>query len=319
MTVPICSVIVVNVRSAYHLCRCLQSIIRSKCRSPYELIVVDSLTAPNELEKVKRTFPQLRLVHFERDIGASASHDVGAFHASPSSRFLVFLDSDVVVGRRWLDPLIEVLEENCRCGQVQGKIYMLHEPHRFDSTGHIVDRLGFPRDRGYNEMDTGQYESPSGIHSAKGACFATRKDVYFKVGGYDQDFFVYCDDVDYGWRVNMAGFASLYTPDSIVYHEGGAQAGRGPAVIFHDTKNRYMMLLKNEKSVTRRLFFASLLATKDLRDVLIHLRHRNAELALMKVRGVLWVVKNFRLVEQKRRRYFNQAGSEAMWVCSTAM
>jgi len=295
---PKVSFVVVNFKGVHLLSKCLESIFGLNYPK-LEVIVVDSLTNSEDLDAIKIAYPQVEFIHFEVDPGAAEAHNVGARLASSDSKYLVFMDNDIELDPNFLDPLVKLMQKDPSCGQAQGKIYF-GKSAVFDSLGHLMGRHGYAANIGAGAVDRGQFEEIREISSARGACFIARKDAYFKAGGYDGSFFIYVDDIDFGWRVWLAGYRVMYTPRSISYHLSSATVNRlSPKLVFHRTKNFIAMLIKNYSFSKGVRPMVELLIT-DVGSVFRNFTKKRLDIGFAKLRALLKILTSFRSIYSER-------------------
>lgn len=155
------------------------------------------------------------------------------------------------------------------------------------------------------ELDNGQADTPDEILSAKSAAMVIRHDVLDEIGGFDEDYFIYLEETDLGWRVWLKGFRIIFVPESRVYHAFGTTQKILPKqqnylVKFHGTKNYITTLIKN-------------LGTKNLLKILpLHIAlwigmagwfgiKRQTNDSWFIIKGIFWNVVNLKMVWKKRR------------------
>lgn len=238
---PKVSVIVINARDKEYLGKCLEALVETDYPD-FEIIVVDCQT-PEIKEWIAEHFEDVKLVHFEEDIGPSASHNTGAVKADPSSRYLAFLDNDTIVEPSWLKELIKIIHNDKKTGIAQAKILKLGRENRLDHTGLAIDTLGTwcttlnMKEENFNEILE--------VFAASLAACIVKRDVFNKVGRFDEDYFIYDDDTDFCWRARLLGYSVIFVPLARVSHSGQIAKGLQPRKLFHSVKNRGYTLLKN--------------------------------------------------------------------------
>ncbi len=115
-----------------------------------------------------------------------------------------------------------------------------------NNAGGIVTRTGYGADRGFQEVDEGQYDKPEDVFTFCGNGAAFPREVLDRVGIFDDDFFLYYEDTDLAWRVRAAGYAIRYEPTAVLRHHHSASSGEASYVFrFHVDRNRLLMLTKN--------------------------------------------------------------------------
>lgn len=115
-----------------------------------------------------------------------------------------------------------------------------------NNAGSIVFSDGYGADRGYQEVDRGQFERAEEVFTFCGAAVCFRREALQDVGLFDEDFFLYYEDTDLAWRLRSRGWAIRYQPDSVVRHIHSASSEEwSPLFVFHVDRNRLLMLTKN--------------------------------------------------------------------------
>ena len=115
-----------------------------------------------------------------------------------------------------------------------------------NNAGSIVLTNGYGADRGYQEVDRGQYDAPEEVFALCGCAVALRSSAGRSVGWFDEDFFLYYEDTDLAWRLRAAGWGIRYEPTAVVRHVHAATSVEwSPTFVFHTDRNRLLMLVKN--------------------------------------------------------------------------
>jgi GT2 family glycosyltransferase len=123
-----------------------------------------------------------------------------------------------------------------------------------NNAGSIVLTSGYGADRGYQEVDAGQYDTAEEVFALCGCAVALRTEAGRAVGWFDEDFFLYYEDTDLSWRLRAAGWAVRYEPTAVVRHVHSATSVEwSPTFVFHTDRNRLLMLVKN--ATARRAAF----------------------------------------------------------------
>ncbi|MBS7606487.1 glycosyltransferase family 2 protein [Candidatus Bathyarchaeota archaeon] len=238
---PKVSVIIVNFRGLERLEKCLKSLERTKYPN-FDIIVVDCLT-DNIETWLRERFPNVKLIHYDYDIGASASHNVDRRFLDPKTKYLAFLDNDVYVTENWLTELVKVLESNKEIGVAQAKILIARKPSLLDHAGLAIDALGTWH-TSYGSK-AGLLENVLELFAASSAGCIVRRDVFEEVGGFDPDYYIYDDDTDFSFRVRLLGYKVVLVPSAIVLHDSEPTRFLKPKKLYHSVKNRICTMLKN--------------------------------------------------------------------------
>jgi GT2 family glycosyltransferase len=113
-----------------------------------------------------------------------------------------------------------------------------------NSAGDYYGSDGIPGNRGVWEEDRGQYDGLTGVFSQSGGAGIYHKALFAEIGGFDEDFIGYCEDVDVGWRARLAGHRCVFVPGAVVYHRLSATGG-GPVASFYTGRNTIWVIAKD--------------------------------------------------------------------------
>jgi hypothetical protein len=167
-------------------------------------------------------------------------------------------------------------------GQLACRVLQADRPNVFDSAGLLLYPDGVCRSRGWEEKDLGQYDRVEEVIAPHGCACALRKAMLDEIGGFDEDFFCYLEDMDLGVRGQLAGWKCWYVPTTRIVHRKSATAGNYSAFkAFHVERNRIYCLWK---WMPRFLLFVSPLFTANRYAMQAYAAytHQGASSALLK-------------------------------------
>ena len=254
-----CSVIILNWNGEAMLRRFLPNVITNTQRTDVEIVVADNGSTDGSLAYL-RTEP-VRVIELGENFGFAEGYNRAI--AQVDSDYVVLLNSDVEVTPCWLDTLLEYARTHEDVVALQPKVLRWHSQQdvlvgktqkvRFEhagAAGGMIDCLGYPYCYGRLltnlEEDNGQYDTPTPIFWASGACMFIRRDVYVKEGGLDSVFFAHQEEIDLCWRLHCRGYQIMSVPQSVVYHVGGGTLEyESPRKTFLNFRNNLLMLYKN--------------------------------------------------------------------------
>jgi GT2 family glycosyltransferase len=287
------SIIIVSFNAKVKLLACLDSIsgwLTPEC----EIIVVDNASSEGNADAVEASFPNVIVIRSETNLGFAAGCNLGA--EKSAGKFLVFINPDTLVERGWLEALIEPCEKGDRIGLATSRILLLDQPQKINACGCDVQLAGLILCRGSGRPKE-SYPTAEEVAAISGASFAIRREVFELLGGFDEDMFLYGEDTDLSWRARLAGWGTLYTPDSIVFHDYRLRiAGLR---VFWNERNRYLMLLKSLKWKTLLLLVPAYLTAELITWGFVLLRDRDN--IGNKLRAYRWIIDNWSSVMKKRR------------------
>jgi len=230
---PLVTIIILNAFHTDNLIECLNSLKETDYPNFRTIIVSFSSIDIGNLGF--SNFPDLTQIKLSgKDIGPSAMHNVGLASADPSSKYVAFLDDDTIVEKKWLSELVKCIERNDEIGAVQSKIMIYGKDNILNTNGNKANYLAVGWSEGFNTNDT-RCDKIKAISFPSGAAMILRKSALSKIDLFDEDFFIYCDDLDVGLRMRLAGYTILYCPYSIVFHK----------YKFIRTKNSFYYLNRN--------------------------------------------------------------------------
>lgn len=178
-------------------------------------------------------------------------------------KYLVFLDNDVTVKKGFLDKAINYLDQHSQVGA--GLLKLLRSgTNKFDSAGELITANGFLAERARLAEDKGQFDRAEPLFSGKGAGLVIRKEIFNRIGGFDENYVYYWEEPDLLWRVWKAGYEVRFLWMAKAYHDYGTKfkpIPKQPAVgqVYLACRNQLMTIIKNAQ--TRRfkmLFWVSL-------------------------------------------------------------
>lgn len=239
------SVVIANWNGQHFLERCLTSLL-AQTHPPSEIIVVDNGSTDGSVEWIRAHFPTVRLVLNDHNRGFAAANNQG-WQASHGA-YIALINNDAWAAPEWLAVLVAALEADERVGMVASKMLYANQPRRINSTGICIDRWGVIWDR-----QVGETESTNDVvEDVFGACAGAalyRRRLLEELGGFDEFFFAYLEDVDLAWRARWLGWRAVYAPRARVYHHHSSTGIEGsPWKTRQLARNKTWLLIKNYPS-----------------------------------------------------------------------
>lgn len=251
------AVVILNWNGERFLDEYLPSVVANTPSGIADVIVADNGSTDGSLKLLADKFPTVKVVAFDKNYGFAEGYNKAI--AETRYRYTVLLNSDVIVREDWLTPLYDFMVAHSEAGAVQPKIRSLQEPELFEyagAAGGYLDRNGYPYCRGRIfstvEKDSGQYDEPVQVFWATGAALMVDTELYLDLGGLDKEFFAHMEEIDFCWRVHLAGRQVWAVPSSTVYHLGGGSLpASNPRKTYLNFRNSLVMLYKNLPTATR--------------------------------------------------------------------
>lgn len=276
------SVIIPTLNSWVTLKSCITSIYNQTLK-PAEIIVVDNASFDKTSLEVKKNFPKVKLVILKRNTGVTGGRNEGINKANKNSKYLLFIDHDMVADKNMLLNLVKVAEMDRSYGIITPKIYYWEGKKRVWAAGTNINLWsGQVLFRG--GKDKGQFEKIEEVQVAPAAIFVKRE-ILNKINEFDNRYFVTYEDTDFCFRAKREGFKTIYAPAAIAYHkisplcsderkrllDRSFWIGRNRVLFMRDYgKNYYLFLLF---SPIYLLYFIKLaLEQKDLKGLMNYLK-----------------------------------------------
>jgi GT2 family glycosyltransferase len=244
VTAPFFSVIVPNHNGQAHLPTLFNALVGQAFKD-FEIIFVDDASQDDSVALVEEGFGEklsLRVVANRQNLGFAASVNLAAQAAR--GRVLVLLNNDTEPEAAWLTELARAICANPDAAIVASKLLLFDRRNTLHTTGDLLGADGVPRNRGVWEEDTGQYDERADVFSGCGGAMAVRRDVWQALGGFDEDFWMYLEDVDLAFRAQLSGWRVVFAPQARVYHKLSSSGGDELAS-YYVGRNTLWLLAKN--------------------------------------------------------------------------
>lgn len=223
-----------------------------------EIIVVDNNSKDNSVSLIKKNYPNVKIIKNKKNLGFAGGNNSALQYITGD--YILLFNTDAIATRHFLQPLIQVLDEDEKAGIVQPLVLYQgndqYEDKTINSAGSLFLNTGFLYYPGYGQDSQNiKFAKKRKIFSAYGACMLIKKGVIDQVGLFDEDFFMYFEETDFCIRALLANWDIYYQPKSVIYHRGGLSSKNYgiSRIYFHSFKNRIVSYLKNFNYST--LFF----------------------------------------------------------------
>lgn len=258
---PMVSVVVVNYRGAEDTVTCLRA-LRDELDWPadrLELICVDNASGDGSTGTIAAAVPQARLIRSATNTGFAGGCNLGAGKAA--GPVVAFLNNDARPHPGWVRAAVEVLRAEPDVAAVASKVLDWHG-ERIDFADAALTWYGMGYKPQAGAPDDGACDTARDVMFGTGAALLVRREVFTRLGGFDERFFMFYEDVDLGWRLNLRGYRVRYEPRSIAYHRHHASLhGADPArELYLLERNALAALYKNVSDETLGTVLAAALA-----------------------------------------------------------
>lgn len=226
--------------------KALDTLLKQRTKAKVTIVVVDNGSTDGSSDYIRANYPSVVLVQHDKNYGFAGGVNGGIRKALELEQdYVALFNNDAVAEETWLDELWKELEALPAAGIATGKLVASDRSH-LDSTGegYSIWGLGFPRGRG--EPPNDKYDQQRDIFGATGGASLYRTEVFKQIGLFDDDFFLYYEDLDVSFRAQLAGWKVRYVPTAVAYHDIGATSDKVRGLTrYHTLKNLPLVVWKN--------------------------------------------------------------------------
>jgi hypothetical protein len=237
------SVVIPNLDGVELLGPCLEA-VGAQTADGVETIVVDNGSRDGSTAFVRERFPQTRVLELGENRGFAAGMNAGI--AAAEAPLVAFLNNDAEPAPSWLEELERCLERHPRAAAATAKLVRSGDPGTLDGAGDGLTPSFLPFVRGHGLPDDGAFGEEVEVFGASGTASLWRAETLRELGGFDERFFAYYEDVDLSFRARLRGYECWYAPRAVAEHRRGATARADLRFTLHNpARNRWYFLLKD--------------------------------------------------------------------------
>ena len=228
---PSVAIVILNWNGRKFLEKFLPSVMASIYPNK-KIIIADNGSTDDSVAFLNQSYPTIEILQNSSNEGFAGGYNTALKQVSAD--YYVLLNSDVEVTENWIGHVIELMESNERIAACQPKILSYYSKEKFEyagASGGWIDKYGYPFNRGRIfdecEEDNGQYNDAQPCFWASGAAMFVKAKIYHELKGLDEYFFAHQEEIDFCWRLQLAGYLVYVQPASVVYHVGGGTLPKG--------------------------------------------------------------------------------------------
>ena len=269
------SVIILNWNARDYLEKCLSSLLCVRQELDFEVIVVDNNSEDSSAEMVIEKFPAARVLANKTNTGFGAGNNLAVPEAK--GRYLLFLNPDTVVMENALAGMVTYADSQPDIGILGPKLLngdgsLQYSCRRFPNVatgffrntplGRLLPQNRFASDYLMQDFD---HAAPRDVEWISGAALLMRRELITQIGAFDEDFFMYCEDVDVCWRAHKAQRADgsawrvTYFPDAVIYHLIGKSSDLAPTRMTYEFHRSQHLFYKKHYAATTPLLLRPLI------------------------------------------------------------
>lgn len=215
------TVIIPNYNGIEYLKECLKS-LENQSFKDFSVLIVDNCSTDGSIEYVKEKYPDIRLLEMDKNYGFSVAVNRGIRESR--TPYVILLNNDTVVHKDYIKELYSHISSSPKIFSVSSKMISYHNREMMDDAGDMYSVIGWAFQRGIAQP-VEDYDKPCRVFSACAGAAIYRREVFKKIGLFDEMHFAYLEDIDVGYRARIEGYYNEYCPTALVYHIGSATSG----------------------------------------------------------------------------------------------
>jgi GT2 family glycosyltransferase len=240
-THPDVSVIIVNYNAGEYLRACVDSLF-SQTLANFECILIDNGSTDGSLKTLPELDERFTIIEAKENLGFAIANNRAAKQASAD--WLVLLNPDAFARPDWLEKGLAARSYLPNTAMVGSTQYLALEPDRFDGLGDEYHAFGIAWRAGFGMPVENIFDREAFGPCGAGAFYD--REVFLRLGGFDESFFCYHEDVDLAFRMRLAGYRCVQSADAIIDHVSSAISGRASDfAVYHGTRNRIWTFFNN--------------------------------------------------------------------------
>lgn len=217
------TIVIPNYNGYRFLRDCLDSLYENTSIN-FDLIIVDNNSNDGDYYEILEFYPHIDFIKLDKNYGFSYAVNIGIKKAT--TKYVVLLNNDTVIIKDWLENLKKTIESNPNIFSVCSKMIRMHEKNIIDDAGDEYNILGWAYKRfDGKDINFKNANKMTEVFSSCGGAVIYKREVFEKIGYFDENFFAYMEDVDISYRAKIYGYKNIYCHSACIYHIGSGTSG----------------------------------------------------------------------------------------------
>jgi len=226
MTEPKVIIVIVNWNGLQDTVECIESLMKIEYPN-YDVIIIDNGSSNDEAKKLKGRFGGIRVVEIKRNLGFAIANNIGiqiALRDDPE--YVLLLNNDTIVDRKFLKKMIVVAESNSHTGILGPKMYFYDDKNMLWYAGGKLNMYFKHTQEGLLNHDDGKYNEIKKTDYVAGACMLIKRDVFENIGLLPREYYLGWEDIDFCIAARRKGYLCIFVPSSKIWHKASASFKR---------------------------------------------------------------------------------------------
>ena len=248
-------IIILNWNGYKDTIECIDSIKKIN-NANFKIVLIDNGSKNNEGEKIKNLYPKIKVIQNTKNDGFCRGNNIGIYYSLKQNDcgYIMILNNDTVVEKNFLIKLKKYLDNNPN--SVVGPKILNYNKNTIQTMGGKI-LIGGAYHIGKNKKSN-KYLKPISPDYISGTCFMVKKEIFKKIGGFDEDYFAYLEDLDWSIRAKQRGYNLKIIPESKIWHKHSVSTregnGWGSFKFYLLAKNSIYFANKNYSGIKKLLW-----------------------------------------------------------------
>lgn len=239
-------IVICNFNKKEYLENCIQSILKQTTQD-FTIYVSDNASTDGSVAMVQNKFGnQIELLVSKENRGGAGGFNAGIRKAMQNGHdYIMLVDNDIVMDKNNIKNLLQCLQENLDIGIVGSKILKMDFPDIIQEYGSHIDfenlniKQHFINEKNRNDLPKLQY-----CDHVPACSLMIRTNIIKDIGEFPEDNFIYWDDIEWGWKCNLAGYKVAAYNDAVVWHKGGVSISTSTFPVYYNYRNKFIFFAK---------------------------------------------------------------------------
>jgi len=289
---PLISIVTINYNHSKVTADCLES-LKNITYPHIEIILIDNASPREDASWLKEKYPEVCFIQSEVNLGFAGGNNLGIRKAKGD--YILLLNNDTEVEPDFLEPLVDKCRQNPEVGAVSPKVRYHHTPEMLQYAGYTSINKFTVRNKavGFNQIDSGQFDEDAPTYYAIGAAMLLPRHVIEDVGLMSDIFFLYYEEMDWGYRIRQSGRKIYYVHNSLVWHKESIATGfDSPLQVYYLNRSRILYMRRNSKGLSYIAAFFYLLFVSVPKNYFSYFMRKKPELLKAYHKAIAWHLKN---------------------------
>lgn len=264
------SLVILNWNGARDTLECLETVRKLNTKEfSLNVVVVDNWLKSDSIDVLKK-IKDIKLIINKKNLGFAAGNNVGVKYAfRKGADYVVIMNNDIYLEKNSIHELFKLIDSDKKIGAVSPKVYFakgfeFKKRYKKEELGKVFWYAGgiidwdnvYGSTRGVDEVDRGQLDEVGETEFVTGTCMIISKEIYKKVGAFDEKYFMYYEDTDLSQRIKRAGYKVVFDAKSVIWHKVAQGSGIGSELNdYFITRNRMMFGMRYARLRTKLALF----------------------------------------------------------------